>query len=86
MNFIKNKLSYKVTKMQDFIPFLTVKQDTIPIEVRPYSEDVIPGIRLFLLQPIAKIGRFGSILAFPVLHSTTIGEKICHDSIDFLSK
>ena len=50
MDFIKNKLSYKVTKMQDFIPFLTVKQDTIPIEVRPYSEDVIPVFKktLFL--------------------------------------
>ena len=50
MDFIKNKLSYKATKMQDFIPFLTVKQDTIPIEVRPYSEDVIPVFKktLFL--------------------------------------
>ena len=50
MDFIKNKLSYKVTKMQDFIPFLTIKQDTIPIEVRPYSEDVIPVFKktLFL--------------------------------------
>ena len=36
--------------MQDFIPFLTIKQDTIPIEVRPYSEDVIPVFKktLFL--------------------------------------
>ena len=50
MDFIKNKLSYKVTKMQDLIPFLTVKQDTIPIEVSPYSEDVIPVFKktLFL--------------------------------------
>ena len=55
MDFIKNKLSYKVTKMQDFIPFLTVKQDTIPIEVRPYSEDVIPVFKKTLFLASQKL-------------------------------
>ena len=43
--------------MQDFIPFLTVKQDTIPIEVRPYSEDVIPVFKktLFLASPRGRL-------------------------------